>query len=391
LEQDAEAEGMAKAGMTELILPGEPAFSAEGVASDETLPLEASDPEAAGAAALQTAATPTADSPTTGALQNVATFYYAWDHLGTVRLVSNQDRSVVERHDYEPFGVELRPILNQTQNTHQFTGHERDQASEYDYMHFRFYGSTMGRFMKPDTILGNLANPQSWNLYSYVHGNPVNFNDPTGRMAASPDDTIPRNPGDNMGFGSDDSQGHTYNVVKDGHVVDQVHTLYSLSDVFASDGSGAAATDYSKSSFNVPDEVLQLLKGVLQRTRMDNAEAGGFLFRNNETGALRLTVIPNPDPSSQDARTKFPWFNGKVVGELVKQYGIDGKWQMLVAAHGHRDDGILAVSSFDWKGIAETDARWSSFFRWGKPLYYAVVQQAGAIFYRDGVQIRMDW
>jgi len=47
-------------------------------------------------------------------------------------------------------------------------------------MHFRFYASSMGRFLKPDNIIGNMANPQSWNLYSYVNGNPVNLNDPTG-------------------------------------------------------------------------------------------------------------------------------------------------------------------------------------------------------------------
>jgi RHS repeat-associated protein len=111
----------------------------------------------------------------------VATFFYAWDHLGTVRLVSNQDRTMLERHDYEPFGVELRPILNQTQNTHQFTGHERDQASEYDYMHFRFYGSTMGRFMSADKIWEMNWNPQKWNMYTYALANPLKFNDPDGK------------------------------------------------------------------------------------------------------------------------------------------------------------------------------------------------------------------
>ena len=49
-----------------------------------------------------------------------------------------------------------------------------------DYMHFRYYASTMGRFLKPDNIIPNAFNPQSWNLYSYVNGNPVNFNDPSG-------------------------------------------------------------------------------------------------------------------------------------------------------------------------------------------------------------------
>ena len=92
--------------------------------------------------------------------------------------------SNVEIHDYEPLGAELPPSTNQAYNTHQFTGHERDLATGYDNMHFRYYGSNLGRFMKPDNIPGNLANPQSWNLYSYVHGNPVNFNDPTGHLLA---------------------------------------------------------------------------------------------------------------------------------------------------------------------------------------------------------------
>jgi hypothetical protein len=37
--------------------------------------------------------------------------------------------------------------------------------------------------MRPDNINGNMTNPQSWNLYSYVHGNPVRNNDPMGHGA----------------------------------------------------------------------------------------------------------------------------------------------------------------------------------------------------------------
>jgi RHS repeat-associated protein len=69
----------------------------------------------------------------------------------------------------------------QTQCPWAFSWSAPDQSLQ-NRMHFRFYGSNMGRFMKPDNISGNMANPQSWNLYSYVHGNPVNFNDPTGHM-----------------------------------------------------------------------------------------------------------------------------------------------------------------------------------------------------------------
>ncbi|MGC8758243.1 MAG: RHS repeat-associated core domain-containing protein, partial [Caldisericaceae bacterium] len=48
--------------------------------------------------------------------------------------------------------------------------------------HFRYYASSIGRFLKPDNIIPNVYNPQSWNLYSYVNGNPINFNDSSGHF-----------------------------------------------------------------------------------------------------------------------------------------------------------------------------------------------------------------
>jgi RHS repeat-associated protein len=117
--------------------------------------------------------------------------YYATDHLGTVRFTKTVDETGTEvatsTHDYEPFGVEITPT-DECDNTHKFTGHERDTETGNDYMHFRFFSASMGRFQKPDSNFDNpLSNPQGWNLYSYVHGNPVNFNDPTGHETKPPD------------------------------------------------------------------------------------------------------------------------------------------------------------------------------------------------------------
>jgi RHS repeat-associated protein len=98
----------------------------------------------------------------------------------------NPTATNVEIHDYEPYGIEMLPATNQAGNTHKFTGHERDALGgapsvAIDYMHFRYYGTNLGRFMKPDNGADqNPMNPQSWNLCSYVKGNPVNFKDPTG-------------------------------------------------------------------------------------------------------------------------------------------------------------------------------------------------------------------
>jgi RHS repeat-associated protein len=48
----------------------------------------------------------------------------------------------------------------------------------------------INRFLQPDSIIPNPANPQNWNRISYVGNNPIRFSDPTGhcRMDANPDD-----------------------------------------------------------------------------------------------------------------------------------------------------------------------------------------------------------
>jgi RHS repeat-associated protein len=63
------------------------------------------------------------------------------------------------------------------------TGKERDAESGLDHFEFRSYASTMGRWMSPDprgNSVADFANPQSWNMYSYVLNNPLKYVDPFG-------------------------------------------------------------------------------------------------------------------------------------------------------------------------------------------------------------------
>src|SRR4026207_1788689 len=64
-----------------------------------------------------------------------------------------------------------------------FTG-QREMAGLGIY-HYgaRFYSPKLGRFLSPDTIIPGAANPQAYNRYSYVLGNPLKYTDPTGHSA----------------------------------------------------------------------------------------------------------------------------------------------------------------------------------------------------------------
>ena len=68
-----------------------------------------------------------------------------------------------------------------------FTGKERDKfgdgtATGLDYFGFRYMSAAQGRFTSPDKpfVDQHLADPQSWNLYSYARNNPLKFVDDGG-------------------------------------------------------------------------------------------------------------------------------------------------------------------------------------------------------------------
>jgi RHS repeat-associated protein len=81
---------------------------------------------------------------------------------------------------YYPFG-ETRYINGALGTDRRFTGQREETGlgSLYDYG-ARFYSPYLNRWLSPDTIVPDLANPQSLNRYSYVRNNPLKYIDPSG-------------------------------------------------------------------------------------------------------------------------------------------------------------------------------------------------------------------
>lgn len=118
------------------------------------------------------------------------TYYYHYDHLGNVRLVSDstQQTSTVYGLAYRPFGGEIC-VLNcgsPPALSYRYTGEYREgdpaNGPNLYYLGSRWYDPIVGRFLSPDDRLGRLSTPQDQNRYAYVMNNPMAYTDPTGHF-----------------------------------------------------------------------------------------------------------------------------------------------------------------------------------------------------------------
>jgi len=69
---------------------------------------------------------------------------------------------------------------NITQTDFGYTGQRNEAYMGLMDYRSRWYDHELGRFVSPDSIIPNLANPQNLNRYSYVRNSPIEFNDPSG-------------------------------------------------------------------------------------------------------------------------------------------------------------------------------------------------------------------
>lgn len=102
--------------------------------------------------------------------------YFHQDSLSSTSLMTDSSGGSLGTIKFSPFGSAR---TGSVPTDIQFTGQRLDATDLY-YYGARYYDPSIGRFISPDPIVQDPANPQSLNRYSYVMNNPLKYVDPTG-------------------------------------------------------------------------------------------------------------------------------------------------------------------------------------------------------------------
>ncbi len=139
--------------------------------------------------------------------------YMTADHLGSPRVMTNENGAVTNRKDFAAFGDEVvssQRVSGGSGNGYtpdevrkDYTGYEKDSESGLQFAQARYYNTTHGRFTSVDplTASASIKNPQTFNRYSYVLNSPYKFVDPLGLLSEDTGACGTRCPGNNAGGG----------------------------------------------------------------------------------------------------------------------------------------------------------------------------------------------
>jgi RHS repeat-associated protein len=110
-----------------------------------------------------------------GGMQSAGTnYYFSYDHLGSVREVTDPNGNVTSRYDYDPYG---RLTVNQgVPPRFGFAGTYYHQTSGLDLTQYRAYDPDLGRWESRDLLFGMPS-------YRYSENDPINSIDTDGRVA----------------------------------------------------------------------------------------------------------------------------------------------------------------------------------------------------------------
>ncbi len=110
-----------------------------------------------------------------GQINSGMNYFYAKDHLGSVRTMTDNNGDAQAAYSFDPFGRANR-LEGGQDSDFQFAGYYAHGRSGLNLTVARAYSPGLGRFINRDPI----AERGGLNLFTYSRSNPVSFVDPSG-------------------------------------------------------------------------------------------------------------------------------------------------------------------------------------------------------------------
>lgn len=112
-------------------------------------------------------------------LTNQKDYYYLYNGHGDVVQMVGTDGSLVNSYQYDEWGNVIQQ-KETVSNEFKYAGELYDAETGLYYLKARYYDPKIGRFLNEDSYEGQIDNPLSMNVYTYVHNNPLVYTDPSG-------------------------------------------------------------------------------------------------------------------------------------------------------------------------------------------------------------------
>jgi RHS repeat-associated protein len=103
-------------------------------------------------------------------------YYFALDHLGSIRLLSDGSGNVQAEYDYDPFGRK-RKLQGSVDADFQYAGYYYHSATGLSLTWHRAYAPSIGRWLSRDPATAEFGTP---NPFLYAENDPASLTDPTG-------------------------------------------------------------------------------------------------------------------------------------------------------------------------------------------------------------------
>ena len=110
-------------------------------------------------------------------------YFYSKDVQGSVTNLADNTGMCSKSYNYTDFGETEERFESEVDNEICYTGGVYDELTGLYYLNARYYNSDDGNFLSKDSYRGTEGNADSWNLYAYCAGNPVNYVDPSGHTS----------------------------------------------------------------------------------------------------------------------------------------------------------------------------------------------------------------